>query len=295
MAQLERFSASRCLLMGVVNATTDSFSDAGRYPDLQSRVALAEQLIADGADIIDIGGQSAVTGVPETLDTIEAAAVVPIVEALAARHPDVPISIDTYKPLVARLALDAGAAIINDTSGLLDPTLASVVADAGAGLVVMHNRSRPKERLTDANLYDDVVADIMSFLRERIEQAVSLGVRPESIIVDPGPDFSKTPKQTVTVLQALDTVRELGRPILLALSRKDFIGAITSQPPTERLAGSLAALAFCGTGPGLIYRVHDVRATADYLAVTRALRGDDDLADDLALAPTLRRVARPGT
>jgi dihydropteroate synthase len=279
----------RCLIMGVVNATTDSFSDAARYGTLGSRIELAEQLISDGADLIDVGGESALTDVPAIAAEHEAEAVVPIVAHLRRAHPDVPVSVDTYKPPVARAALDAGAQLVNDTSGLIDPDLATVVAEARAGLVVMHTRSRPKQRLRAPGLYDDVVADVVSFLRQRVQTAVERGVPREAIVVDPGPDFSKTPRQTVTVLQHLDAVRALGRPVLLALSRKDFIGAITCRRPDERLAGTLAALAHCGGGPGDILRVHDVGAAKDFLTVLRVLRGQAEIDADLQLPDSLRR------
>lgn len=275
------------LVMGVVNATPNSFSDAGELRTLEARVARACALAAAGADIIDVGGQSGVTNEREIPVAEEIARVLPLVEALAARG--MVVSVDTYRPEVARAVLDAGAAIVNDTSGLLYPDVARACAAAGAGLVVMHNRGRPKQRLTDPALYDDVVADVVAFLRARIAVAADHGLAREHVIVDPGPDFAKTPAQTVAVLRRLDEVAALGRPVLLALSRKDFLGVITGRRPRERLAATLAAVAFVTGPPGQILRVHDVAEVRDLLSVLAVLRGEAALADDAELAEHLRR------
>jgi dihydropteroate synthase len=153
------------------------------------------------------------------------------------------MSIDTYRPAVAAAALDAGAHIINDISGLLHPELADVVASRGAGYILMHNRGRPKVRLTDANLYEDVVADVLSFMDDKLAVLAAAGVSRQQVIVDPGPDFAKTPAQTVDVLRHVSKLLEYRRPVLFPVSRKDFIGAITGRPPRERLSGTLAAIA----------------------------------------------------
>lgn len=268
------FAGGRPLLMGIVNASLDSFSDAGSTPTLEAQVARAEQLIADGADIVDVGGESAITGRPPADPDDEIARVVPLVERLAARG--ALVSVDTYKPGVAEAAVAAGAAIVNDVSGLRDPALADVCADAGAALVVMHTRAAPKERLQDEGAYDDVAADVVAFLRERMEAAAARGVDAEQLLLDPGPDFAKTPAQTVAVLQRLDDVLALGRPVLLAVSRKDFVGAITGRSPAGRGAGTLAALAHGADAGGHVFRVHDVAAARDFLAVRAALRGEAD-------------------
>jgi dihydropteroate synthase len=282
------------VLMGIVNATPDSFSDGGDLPDTESRVARAKELVAHGATIVDVGGQSGITGVPEVEAEEEIARVVPVVEGIHTACPDVVISVDTYKPPVVEAVLGAGAGIVNDVSGLLYPEVADLCAAADAGLVIMHNRSRPKQRLTDPLLYDDVVADVVAFLTEKLADVTSRGVRADAVVLDPGPDFAKTPHQTVEVLRALDAVRTLGRPVLLALSRKDFIGAITQRRPKERLAGTLAAIGHLAADqPGTILRVHDVDAVADYLAVRATLAGRSELAPDTILAPELRREPRP--
>jgi dihydropteroate synthase len=285
---------SEPVLMGIVNATPDSFSDAGDHPTTESRVALALDQVAEGAHVIDVGGQSGITGVPEVPVDEEIARVVPVVAGLHEAAPDLVISVDTYRPAVVEAVLAAGASIVNDISGLLHPDVAGLVAGAGAGLVIMHTRSRPKHKVLDDGLYAEaggVTADVVAFLRERLDAVVAAGVPERAVILDPGPDFAKTPAQTVEVLRDLDRVRALGRPLLLALSRKDFVGAVTRRPPRERLGGTLAALghAVAQGGAGTIVRVHDVAAVADYLAVAAVLAGRADLAPDARLPDDLRR------
>lgn len=288
-----RLTVDGTLVMGVVNASADSFSDGGHHGDLDARVALAAELIAEGADIIDVGGQSAITGVPETDAEVEAGLVVPVIQAIHGTWPDVLISVDTYKPLVAGQAVAAGAAIVNDVSGLLYPDVARTCAERGAALVIMHTRSLPKVRLVDPAFYEDVVADVVAFLQEKVAEAMALGVPEEALILDPGPDFAKTPAQTIEVLRHLDEVRTLGRPLLLALSRKDFIGAILQKPPRQRLAGTMAAIAHATAEPGGIVRVHDVAATRDVLAVVDALQGRTEVSADYELPMSLRREPAP--
>jgi dihydropteroate synthase len=274
-------------LMGIVNATPDSFSDGGLHPTTEARVELALALAAQGAELIDVGGQSGITGVPEVAVEEEIARVVPVVEGILAATPGLVVSVDTYRPAVVEAVLAAGAALVNDVSGLLHPEVAELCGSAGAGLVIMHTRARPKHKVLDPDLYDDVTADVIGFLRRRIDTAVARGVAPEGIVVDPGPDFAKTPAQTVEVLRGMDRVRALRRPVLLALSRKDFVGAITLRPPLARLAGTLAAVGALA-GPGTILRVHDVGAVRDYLAVAAVLDGTTELPADARLAEGLR-------
>lgn len=279
----------RPLLMGVVNASPDSFSDDGTIRTLHQRVALGCALHADGADILDVGGESAITGRPPVAVEQEIERVVPLVARLAAETGAI-ISVDTHKPQVAAAAIDAGAAIVNDVSALQDTALADVCARTGAALVVMHTRAAPKQHLQDRALYDDdgVVADVLALLRERIAVAVAAGVSLEQIIVDPGPDFTKTPAQTVAVLRDLERLSVLQRPLLLAVSRKDFVGAITGRSPRERLAGTLAAIGHGVDHGASILRVHDVAAVADYLAVRAALRGELGVDPGLTLVAHLR-------
>jgi dihydropteroate synthase len=277
----------RPLLMGVVNASPDSFSDGGRYRTLAQRVELAVELSQAGADILDVGGESAITNRAPVGEDEEIERVVPLIERLVVEL-DTLVSVDTYKPAVARAALAAGAAIVNDVSGLRDPELAEVCAATGAALVVMHTRAAPKQRLQDQALYRDIVEEVLSFLGERIAVAQGKGMTHEQLIVDPGPDFAKTPAQTIELLCDLARLHELGCPILMAISRKDFIGALTGRAPRERLPGTLAALAH-GVGQGAhIFRVHDVAAARDYLAVRSALAGHEAPSRDLMLAEELR-------
>ena len=228
--------------MGIVNASPDSFSDGGLYAGLDAQLALAAELIEAGADILDIGGESASTGRPPVVVEEEIERVVPLVQRVVGEL-DALVSVDTYKPPVARAAIAAGARIVNDVSGLRDPALADVCAETGAALVIMHTRAAPRERLQDPDLYEDVVAEVLAFLDERAALAVQRGVSPEQLILDPGPDFAKTPAQTIRLLAGVGRLHALGRPLLMAISRKDFIGALTGRAPRERLAGTLAAFA----------------------------------------------------
>jgi dihydropteroate synthase len=275
------------LLMGVVNASPDSFSDGGVHADLGARVELARRLLGDGADIIDIGGESATTGRPPVAAQEELELVVPLIEAVAGGLGAL-VSVDTYKPQVAAAAIAAGARIVNDVSGLRDPELADVCAATGAALVVMHTRAAPRERQQDPDLYEDLVGEVLAFLQERVALAVRAGCRPEQLIVDPGPDFTKTPAQTVALLRELPRMHELGLPLLLAISRKDFIGALTGRPPRERLAGTLAALDHGVASGAHIVRLHDIREAADFLTVRAALAGELEVAPQLALQDRLR-------
>jgi len=210
--------------------------------------------------------------------------VVPLVERII-RELETIVSVDTYKPAVAAAAVRAGAAIVNDVSGLRDPELARVCAQTGAALVVMHTCAAPKQRLQDPDLYgEDVTGEVLAFLSERIELALAAGMSREQLLLDPGPDFSKTPAQTTAVLADIDRLHELGRPLLMAVSRKDFIGALTSRPPRERLPGTLAALAHGMDHGAHVYRMHDVAAAAQFIAVRAALSGSDAPRRDLALA-----------
>jgi dihydropteroate synthase len=277
-------------LMGVLNATPDSFSDAPEERTLPARVARARELLEAGARIIDIGGESNVTNRPPVSADEEIARVVPLIERVCALGEHVVVSIDTYKPAVAEAAVQAGAAIVNDVSGLRDPGLADVCARTGAALVLMHTRVPPKTKLLDPDRYDDVVGDVIAFLRDRMELASSRGVHAEQLLLDPGPDFAKTPAQTLEVLSRLEELHVLGRPLLLAVSRKDALGALTGRGPRERLAGTLAALGDGADRGAHVARIHDVREAADFLAVRAVLRGDVPVQRDLHLPEGLRRT-----
>jgi dihydropteroate synthase len=282
---------TRPLLMGIVNASPDSFSDGGRYREVSQRLALARELVADGAHILDVGGESAATDLPAIAAEEEIARVVPLIEAIRADAgipEEVLVSVDTYKPAVADAAIAAGAAIVNDVSGLRDPTLAGLCAERGAALVVMHTRAAPKQRLQDPELYEDVVADVLGFLHERVAAALDAGLAREQLIVDPGPDFAKTPAQTIALLAHAERLHELGLPVLMAISRKDFVGALTGRAPRARLAGTLAALAHGLDAGAHLFRLHDVAAAADFVRVRGALRGELCVERSLALAEELR-------
>ena len=267
-------TAERPLVMGILNTTPDSVSDGERFLTLDAQLERARELVGAGADMIDVGGESGRTDRAAVSDDDEIARVIPLVESLASDG--VVVSVDTWKPAVARAVVDAGAAMLNDVSGLRSPELATVAAESGAALVLMHTRAAPKEERFPS--YDDVVGDVAEMLRELIDQAVGLGVGEDQIVVDPGPDFAKTPAETVAVLHALPHLREtLRRPLLLAVSNKYFVGAITNRPPLERLGGTLAAMAHGVDNGAAILRVHDVAAAVDFLRVRAVLRGDAEV------------------
>lgn len=279
-------------LMGIVNASPESFSDGDRVGDAGRQVELGARLLADGADVLDVGGESGVTGIPAIEVHEEIRRVVPVVRRLVDEL-GATVSVDTYKPEVAAAAIEAGAQIINDVSGLLHPELAGHCAQSGAALVVMHTRTPPKLKRTDAALYDEaggVAADVRAFLAERMTVARERGVEDEQLILDPGPDFAKTPRQTVDSLRDLPGLHAaFARPVLLAISRKDFIGAITGRRPKDRGAGTLAALGWCADEGAHLVRLHDVAAARDYLAIRAALAGNDEVDPELLLDPALRR------
>ena len=261
-------------LMGIVNANPDSFSDP-RARALDELVADALAQVEAGADVIDVGGESGVTHVAPVTAEEERKRILPLVERLVAEG--ITVSVDTWKAEVAEPVLAAGATLINDVSGLRDPAVADACARHDAGLVVMHTRAEPKVKAFPA--YDDVVADVRALLAERTALAVSLGVAAEKIVVDPGPDFTKTPAETVEVLRAIERIAALGRPLLLAVSRKYFVGAITGRPPAARLAGTLAAVGWAADAGAAIVRVHDVAETVDFLRLRRVLAGEEDVPD----------------
>lgn len=275
----------RPVLMGIVNATPDSFSDRQGPKDVDELLARALALLEDGAAIVDVGGESGRTDTEPVGVEEEAERVVPLVERLAERG--ALVSVDTWRGPVARAALEAGAAMINDVSGLSDESIAVACADTGAALVITHTRAAPKTKAFPS--YDDVVHDVRGFLEERMRAAVTLGMAPEQIVLDPGIDIAKTPAESVQLLRRLPELATLGRPLLLAVSRKDFVGALTERSPADRDAGTLAAVGAAVRGGASIIRVHDVRGARDYLRVHDALANGADGA--LELAAELRREA----
>lgn len=270
--RLELGSGAR--IMGIVNATPDSHFDQGRFfsaHDPGPTVERAEQLIAEGAWIIDIGGETAQPYSPILSEDEEIRRVVPAIEALA-RKSGVPISVDTYKPAVARRAIDAGAVLINDTSGLADPALAKIAADTGAGILCMHIPCHPKERIEPG--YADPMGAVAQFLREKTALIEAAGVPRERILIDPGIGFGKKPDENLRLIARLGELCSLGYALLFACSRRSFLGNLMGgEPPEERLEGTVAVNALAVLQGADLLRVHDVRfmvKLAKMLSLVRA-------------------------
>jgi dihydropteroate synthase len=259
-------------VMGIVNLTPDSFSDGGRFFDCAQAVDHARQLVAEGADLIDLGGESSRPGADEVSLAEELRRVIPVVEALATEL-TVPISIDTTKAEVARLALDAGAAIINDISALsADPEMALTVARAGAGVVLMHMQGNPRTMQLDPQ-YNDLIGEIHHFLESRVRWAEMQGIPHERIAIDPGIGFGKTHAHNLAILRNVACFDNLGCAVLIGTSRKDFLGKITVRPLAERATASVvSSLAGCVRGARVV-RVHDVAPMVDAIRVWTAVQG----------------------
>lgn len=268
---MDRVSA-KPIVMGILNVTPDSFSDGGRYQMLDSAINHAEKMIAAGVDIIDIGGESSRPGAPSLSVQEELDRVMPAIFAL--RDSGVAISVDTCKPEVMREALLAGVDMLNDISGFRQSASQELLAafpDSDVGLCVMHMQKTPTE-MQLAPSYDDVNSDIIGFLRERVDALLALGVARRRICVDPGLGFGKTLAHNIAILRQLpDYADALGLPLLIGLSRKSMIGAITGKPVEDRMAGSLAGALFALSRGAMILRVHDVAETVDAVKVWRAL------------------------
>ncbi|HET9725218.1 MAG TPA: dihydropteroate synthase [Actinomycetota bacterium] len=262
--------AERTLVMGVLNVTPDSFSDGGRFLDAEAAVAHGLQMVEDGADIVDIGGESTRPHADPVSPEEERARVVPVIQRLAAVHPGLAMSIDTRKPEVAQAALAAGACIVNDVSGGRSEGMFEVVRQADAGMVLMHMLGDPKT-MQDNPHYDDVVAEVHEYLNGRIEAAEWAGVRPEALAIDPGIGFGKNLEHNLTLIRRIDALRDLGRPILVGPSRKRFIGAILDLPEDERVEGTAGAVAWLIGRGAHIVRVHDVRQIARVARVVDAI------------------------
>jgi len=272
---------TRTLVLGVLNVTPDSFSDGGRFAALDAALARADQMMAEGADILDVGGESSRPGATPVPAEIEAARVLPVVEALA-RDPRCVISVDTRKASVARAALERGAHIVNDITALGDPEMAAVVRDAGAGLLLMHMRGEPRTMQEDPR-YGDVVAEVRAFLAERVAAAQRAAIAADAIAVDPGIGFGKTLEHNVTLIARLPELASLGRPLVVGVSRKRMLGALTGRPVDERLAAGLAALTVCVLQGAHGVRVHDVKESCDAVRVADRLRAE------------IRRPCSPGS
>jgi dihydropteroate synthase len=261
-------------VMGILNTTADSFSDGGRYQTVDDAVGRASELMAEGADVIDIGGEKAGPGVAVTVQE-ELRRVIPVVEAVR-REVAIPLSVDTFKPAVARAAVEAGADIINSISGFDNPELRGVARDTGAAIVIMHIKGTP--RVANPNpVYHDVTGEVRGFLEERVATCIREGIPAKRIIIDPGPDFGKTTDQSVTVMRELGRLTELPYPVLLAASRKRFIGDVLGTTVDERLEGSLALVAW-GVLQGVkLLRVHDVQASKRVAVMTEAVMHPDEV------------------
>ena len=263
----------RPLVMGIVNVTPDSFSDGGQFFSTEAAIAHGLRLVAEGADILDVGGESSRPGSHAIALAEELARVVPVVRELAARA-GVPISVDTTKAEVARQSLAAGAAIVNDITALLgDAAMTDVVRDSGAGVALMHMQGTP-ETMQQNPTYGDVVAEVREFLAGRVAALIEAGIARERIVLDPGIGFGKTFDHNLALLRHLDALTPLGRPVLLGVSRKGFLGQITGKPRHDRVASAVAIACHCATlGTAHIFRVHDVAPTVDAAKIVAALAG----------------------
>lgn len=261
----------RTYLMGILNVTPDSFSDGGQFNTVEAALIQARFLVAAGADILDIGGQStrpnaADVGLDEELDRV-----IPVIKAIR-QEMDIPISIDTTRAMVARAAIAAGADVVNDISGATyDPEMLPAVAELGVPLILMHIRGTPQtmQQMTD---YEDLIGEILAFLKQRVEAAIAHGIDPSQLAIDPGIGFAKTYDQNLEILRHLPEFRSLGRPILVGPSRKSFIGHILEQPdPKQRIWGTAAVCCAAIAGTADMMRVHDVREMKDVCRVADAI------------------------
>jgi dihydropteroate synthase len=267
--------------MGILNVTPDSFSDGGRFLDAGAAIAHGRALLADGADILDVGGESTRPGAEPVPEAEELRRVLPVLEGLAGEGSEAQLSVDTYKSAVARAALEAGASLVNDVTAFrADPQMAGVVAQSGADCCLMHMLGEPRTMQEDPR-YEDVVDDVKAFLEERLEFAVREGVARERILLDPGIGFGKTDAHNLELLRRLPELTTLGAPIVIGTSRKGFLGRIMARSGgatepvgvAERLAGSVASNVLAYERGASVFRVHDVAAVREALAVAAATLG----------------------
>ena len=255
--------------MGVVNITPDSFSDGGRFIDPQAAVAHARRLAEEGADIVDIGGESTRPGAQAVSDAEELGRILPVLERLG----DLVVSVDTRRPAVMKAALAAGASMINDVEALAAPGALQAVAQSNCAVCLMHKKGEPATMQLEPR-YDDVVREVKAFLKERVAAADAAGVGRSRLVVDPGFGFGKTAQHNLQLLKNLSSFEDLGVPLLAGLSRKSTLGKLTGRPVEERLAGSLAMALLALQGGARILRVHDVRETRDVIAVWQAFHDE---------------------
>lgn len=269
-------AVDRPVIIGILNLTPDSFSDGGRYHSLEAALAQADRMLAEGAAILDLGGESTRPGRPEPVpEAEELRRVLPVIEALTARHASLLLSVDTVKSGVARAALAAGAAIINDVSAFrLDPAMAPLASQSGAGVILMHSRGSVSDMATfdHADYGGDVVGVVVEELRAAVEAAEVAGVAADRIVVDPGLGFAKTPEQNILLCDRLAALLSLGRPVLVGPSRKRFLGAITGLDVGDRDGATAVACVMAFERGARLFRVHHVAATRQALAVARAIR-----------------------
>jgi len=261
--------AERTLVMGVLNVTPDSFSDGGLFIDQNAAVAHGVRLAEEGADLIDVGGESTRPDAEPVPAVEEQERILPVIEKLRSSV-EIPISVDTRRGSTAREALKAGASIVNDVSGLSDPLTAAVAAHAGAPVIVMHMRGTPEDMRGKTN-YDDVVTEVMEELSQRIRRAVDSGVEETQILIDPGIGFAKTAEQSTELIRRLPELRSLGRPIVIGPSRKSFLAALEETGPDDRLELTLGAIAACVRNGARIVRVHDVKSTVRMISAFEAM------------------------
>jgi dihydropteroate synthase len=254
------------LVMGVVNVTPDSFSDGGRYFDARAAVAHARRLADDGADLIDIGGESTRPGSAPVSEEEEMRRVIPVLEGISL---EIPVSVDTRRPRVMKAALAAGASMINDVEALAAPGALQAVAESQCAVCLMHKKGEPATMQRDPH-YDDLLREVKVFLKESVERVKGAGVAADRIVVDPGFGFGKTAQHNLLLLKGLSQFKDLKVPMLVGLSRKSTLGKLTGRPVDERLAGSLAMALLALQGGARILRVHDVRETRDVIAVWEA-------------------------
>jgi dihydropteroate synthase len=262
--------SERTLVMGILNVTPDSFSDGGRFLDRASAVAHATRMVDEGADMLDVGGESTRPGSTSVSADEELERVHPVIQRLAELHPAVPISIDTRKAGVAAEALDAGATIVNDVSGGADPAMFDVVRDREAAVVLMHMQGDPTT-MQEAPHYDDVVGEVHEYLRQRIEAAELAGIDPERIAIDPGIGFGKDLDHNLELMHGVDALLDLGRPVMVGPSRKRFIGTILDLPEEERVEGTVGAVVWMVARGAHLVRVHDVKEVVRAVRVADAI------------------------
>jgi dihydropteroate synthase len=259
----------RPAVMGVLNVTPDSFSDGGLFLEADAALARAEAMIAEGADMVDVGGESTRPGAEPVSEQEELDRVMPVLDGLRGRS-EIPLSIDTSKAAVARAAIAAGAAFVNDVTALRgDPAMAHVVAETGVDVCLVHMKGEPRTMQEDPR-YDDVVVEVRAFLERRLAFAVEAGIRAERVWLDPGIGFGKTLEHNLELIRRLGEIAGLGRPVVVGASRKRFVGTLTGRPEGGRLAGSLAAAVLAFERGASMLRVHDVAATRDALVVAGA-------------------------